>query len=166
MLALTPVEDFGLAPYKVQGDPFVALLAQLNRFAGEKVKIGNCDKEVYVEKPYPLHRDSVDDASAGAALRIINQRYACAPSGLTAQNEWTWARKGLDNPLAFLKWNLDQITLIIAQVGDIAGFDAAEVGITTRDPRHAKKFPTGSVIAIGLLLAAIGGATYYQRRKK
>jgi hypothetical protein len=168
MLQLTPIEETGLAPYKVSGDPVIALLAQLNRFAGEEVSLGSgCRAKRFVGRAFPLKASAFDEWAATAVVAILVERYACGVGG-DATREYRWALSGLDNPLGFVRNNLDQVTLILAQAADAAGLDAANVGITTVDSK-LKPTPTWMLvtgIGVGLLgLGALAQAIAKRRRR-
>jgi hypothetical protein len=167
MLQLTPIEETGLTPYQVQGDPTVALLAQLNRFAGESVAIGTCGEARFVGQPFALKPGAFDERAAFAAATILIQRYACS-SDTKVGAEYRWALSSADNEVAFVKNNIDRVTLIIAQVGDAAGLDAAVVGITEVDPK-LKPMPTWvKVVGVGVGLLGISAlvSTLAKRRKR
>ena len=155
----------GAAPYSVQGDPTVALMAQLNRFAGKSVSAGDrCGRRVFVKRELPLI-DSLTDEAATAAVLLIHERYNCVPLGLYSAQKVQWAISGLNNSVVFVAQNLNEITLTIAQLGDSLGLPAAKAGITQVDPKLKPKSKAPYYIAGGVLVALLGVVAYQRRAR-
>ena len=153
---LSGVEDLGLTPYKINGDPVTALVAQLNRFAGKTITPGGtCGPRKLVNEPFTLI-PSIDNKAATAAALIVFTRYSCTPTDVASATKQKWANGGLfdGNTWAFVMNNITEITTTIAQFGDSMGLPPATVGITTKDPKMAPKFPTTTIVAIGVMAVA------------
>lgn len=155
---LGATDDIGLSPFKVEGNPVIALLAQLNRFAGKTVKPGNrCTGDRrYVKEPYPLV-PVLNEQAAVIANMIVFDRHTCVP-GVVSDIEVRWAQKA--TTIGYWVWamnDLDKITKTIAQFADSLGLEPATVGITKVDERvrPKAKIPPIVFIAGGLILAAV-----------
>jgi hypothetical protein len=164
----------GAVPYLVEGNPVVALLAQLNRFVGKTVKGPGCPAGQQPTYPYdrPIGSSSsrsfqllpaLSEDAATAAVQTAYARYACAPTELqqgaasVTQNKIKWLidAMGSQSQWSFVMNNLDELTTTIAQFGDRLGYPAASVGITKVDPLVAPKAnPFIAVAVIGLAIGA------------
>lgn len=168
-LVLLGPEDTGLGP-QVQGDPMIALLAQLNRFAGRTLNAGvNCtgckktSSRRYVAAPYPLVANAFNLAAATSAVMLLVDRYQYVPDSSFDKRLSDWAMSGYDDPMSFVLDNTATIVPMIAQFGDRLGLDPAEVGITERDPRIPKPFPTGKVVAAVGVVGAVAAFVLMKR---
>lgn len=161
MGALTIDEKVGVSKYTIKGDPVIALLAQLNRFAGEQVKAGpTCDARVFVPRPFPLVR-SLSFPAANQAWLLFLRILSCAE--YEARNHKRVEKVAVvDDVVSWVTSNMAEVTVTIAQLGDSLGLAPAPVGITERDERVTPKFPTTAVLLVGL---ALGAAYVYKRRK-
>jgi hypothetical protein len=163
LLGATPaIDTTGLAPYTVQGDPVQALIAQLNRFAGKTLAVGSCRAARYVSRTIPLSSGLTYEAALLAA-NLMYSRYDCVPISLWGDDRVRWIAKGRDGDVVgFVAQNLAEFTVTIAQLGDQLGLDPASVGITTVDPKLARRkmwpFYVGGAIALL-------GAFAFARRK-
>jgi hypothetical protein len=157
------IEDIGLAPYKIAGNPVLALLAQLNRFTGKTVKIGSggpcIGARVYVPTAFPLV-PVVPPRAADAAQLIVWSRYACVDPALQSLKKVAWTLHS--DSWSWTMNNLAEITTTLAQVADGLGLEPATTGITAVDPKMKPKFPTMTVVLIGALAVA---AVVVARRK-
>ncbi len=162
-LGIVSPASAGLAPYQVQGDPVVALIAQVNRFAGRSLKIGTCGSRAYVPRAFPLNGGLTDAVTTAAAL-IIHDRYACVAVQIVNPQKLQWAIQGISDSIAFVSQNLDEITLTLAQVGDSLGLSPANVGITTVDPKLKPKSKLPYIVFGGSLLVAAIVAGLYMRK--
>jgi len=165
MSYLGTVEDTGASPYQIKGDPVVALLAQLNRFAGKTVKPGGtCGERRLVGAPFSLQPPIIDDRAATSAVLIVWQRYSCVPLDVWSSRKEKWIAAHLGGDARdFVRSNLNELTVTIAQFGDSLGLDAAKVGITELDPKMKPKFPVMTVVLLGALAI---GAVVVTRMKK
>jgi hypothetical protein len=123
--AIGAIEDTGLSPYKVEGNPVIALIAQINRFVGKTVKGPGCPsgaRPTYPydaplgtkdSKPFMLQPALTEDA-ASAALQIATARYACAPFTLQstgAMDKRKWLVDGSRyNTWSFVMANIAEFT--------------------------------------------------------
>jgi hypothetical protein len=152
--AIGAVEDIGLSPYKISGNPVLALLAQLNRFAGKTVSIGpTCGARRFVAKPFPLV-PVVPELAAAAAQTIVFDRYSCVDPSLISKQKLAWVLEAKGGWWAWTMNNLAEITVTLAQVADGLGLEPATVGITAVDPKMKLKFPTMTVVMLGALAVA------------
>ena len=103
IVLLSGPEDTGLGP-EISGDPTIALLAQLNRFAGRTLTPPAGGGAIqYVATPFPLGLISalpalvrpaaIDLRAATAAVIIFVDRYRFAPDMGTRQRELTLPSK-------------------------------------------------------------------------
>lgn len=139
---LSGIEDPAVA---VQGDPVVALIAQVNRFVGKSRGVGSV--------PFPL-ASSLDDSFIGtklatSAIIIALQRIDAAPLMLQDHKHKRQLSDALTNPVPYVRAHLNQLTTTIAQFGDSKGLAPAAVGITKADPRFTPKFPIKTVALLG-----------------
>lgn len=158
------VENIGLSPYQVSGHPVMALIAQLNRFAGRTITLPlKCGTRRYL--PYgalPITTE-LDDRGASTANIIMYDRLQCVTIGLGDPRKLNQVIEATTNPKPHVMANLSDYTTQIAQFADGLGLPAATVGITTRDPKMATKFPTMTVLLLGGLAVA---AVVVSRRKR
>ena len=155
------IEDIGAAPYKIEGNPVIALVAQLNRFAGRTVNVGPRCTRRYVTEAFPLV-PVISEQAAFIANQIMFDHYTCVDPSMvpTAKVNQIMAARG-----GYWSWvmnNLNEITTTIAQVADGAGIQPAKVGITVVDPKMTPKLPVGML----LISAAAVGAIYFFTRGK
>lgn len=140
----------------IQGDPVVALLAQLNRFAGKTLSPpGGAAPRKYVSAEFTLGATAFDTRAASSAVAILIDRYQYAPLTGYDKSKVIWATSGLDDPKTFVLANLDIIVPQIALYGDSLNLPAAPVGITTRDPKFTPSVTPAQVV-IGALAIGIG----------
>lgn len=153
---LGDVADMGTG-VQVTGDPVLALIAQLNRFAGKTFTLGGgCGSRRLVSAAFPMVPGSLSDAAATAAVLILESRYSCVGLDLFDGQKAKWARDGLIEPISFVTGNLPEITTTIAQFGDSLGLAPAAYGITTKSPLFQKKLKTEHIVMLGgVALAAI-----------
>lgn len=151
----------GVGP-AIQGDPTIALLAQLNRFAGKEIAPApGAAARHYVSAPFALDPTALNNRATTAAASILIDRYQYAPINGYDKGSASWAINGSEDPDKFVPANLETITAVIALYGDKLGLAPAVTGITTRDPRFV---PTIPWVKIGLV--AIGIAVVLKLRKK
>jgi len=160
------IEDIGKSPYNpIAGNPVIALLAQINRFAGKTLNIGGtCGARKLVAAAHPLVPTLSQRAAEDAAL-IMWQRYSCVPLDLWSAKREKWAADGffVGNAWVFVLNNVNEITITLAQLADKLGLEPASTGITARDPKMTPKFPVMTVV----MLAALSvGAVMISRRTK
>lgn len=147
------ISEAGASPYQVKGDPVVALIAQLNRFAGKTVSpSSHCTSRNYLPGgPLPL-ASSLSLHAATIANLIATDRYNCAPTGTYSKAKALWITNGSDGKeVAFATANLAELTITIAQFADSLGLPAATVGITERDPKMTPKMPVVTIAVVGVL---------------
>lgn len=152
------IEELGLGP-QIAGDPVLALIAQLNRFAGKTVAPGyGCRPRQYLAAALPMV-PTLDDKTATTAVLILNDRYSCVPIDLFNKSKADWANSGLTETTVFVTKNLAEIVITIAQYGDKVGLSPAQYGITERDPKFAPNLLTtkniviaGGVLVLGALV--------------
>lgn len=164
LAAAGDIEDFGVSPYKIDGDPVTALIAQINRFAGKSVSLGSAcatGSKVLLQAPFRLEPVLVPKA-ADTAWLIASMRYSCSP--LQSTDRLRWTDQGATNTWTWALNNLTELTTVIAAYGDSLGLPAASVGITTRDPKLVPKFPYGTAALIAGL--ALGAGALYLRRAR
>lgn len=146
------------ATQKIQGDPKIALLAQLNRFAGKEVKISACPPRKYVGAKFDVN-GALDHRAVTAAWLIYEARWSCAPQSLDVALG-TQQRDLLKHDYSYqlmikVVANIEAVARTIAAVGDLAGLAPAEVGIVDIDPNlRPKGLPTSVIVSLGV--AAIG----------
>lgn len=161
------IEDIGVSPYQIAGDPVMALIAQLNRFAGRTIKLPdapgcrNSSRNYLPSGPLPLST-SLNDKSAVTANLIMYDRLQCVAIGLVDMRKLQKVIDATENPMPHVQANLNDYTTNIAQFADSLGLPAAKVGITTVDPKVAPKFPVTTVLLLGGLALA---AVFFVRRK-
>lgn len=135
----------------VQGDPVVALAAQVNRING---------KAQFAPAPGQL---SVDLALAALVIMqtITIAAAVSDPLAVDQLNAITAAFKS--NPVGYVAPRITQITQAIAIYGDTLGIPPAKIGITQKDPRFSIKWDgwmwVGALAAgATALLGAVVGA--------
>lgn len=159
-------EDTGASPYKITGDPVIALIAQLNRFAGKSIQLKgeNCKAiRRYLSEKLPLVA-ALNDKAATTAIVIVYDIVSCVTDvRMIDRRLQKRASDGLTNSIPWAMSNLADITVRIAQFGDAEGLDSATVGITKRDERVTPKFPTTTTV----LLAAVAlGVIFMLKARK
>lgn len=160
------IEDIGLAPYQVQGDPVKALIAQLNRFAGKTISPGGkCGTRNYLPHGALPVVSVLDEKAATTANLIVYDSLNCiSDERLLDFKAMKTVNDALTNPIPWAMANLANITVRIAQFADSKGLAPASVGITTVDPNVTPKTsPTTIIFLAGVALA---GAFYFMRRKR
>jgi len=161
------VMNVGVSPYTVEGDPVVALIAQLNRFAGKSVRLPSpCTswtnpfaRRKYLNAPIPLNAGYSHQMVITASMIIYDRLYC---------SDWVGGKKpvlmtslliarSMNQEENWLKINLADVTVQIAQFADSLGLDPASTGITERDLRLVpSKFPTGMLLLVGALAVGAG----------
>lgn len=111
----------------VSGDPVVALAAQVNRIL---------ERPLYAPAPGALSRDLA--ASAIVLLQTI--AIAAAVTDPHAAEQVNVLTQALRDPITYVSPRVKQITRALSIYGDQLGRPPAEVGITERDPRFARKW--------------------------
>ena len=159
------IADVGVSPYQVVGDPVIALIAQLNRFAGRTVNPGGkCGARNYLPGGALPLVSAINDKVASTANLMMYDRLNCiSDSSLLDFRKMKAVNDALTNPVPWLTANLADVTTQIAQYADSLGLPTASVGITTRDPKMSPSFPTKTVMLIGALALA---AFVVSRRKR
>jgi len=164
--AISIDEDTGASPYQITGDPVVALIAQLNRFAGKSIQLkGETCKQTrrYLSAKLPLVA-ALDDKAATTANLIMHDIVSCVfDVRMIDKKLQKRVSDGLVNSIPWAMSNLAEITVRIAQFGDAEGLDSATVGITKRDERVTPKFPTTAAV---LVVAVALGALYVLKVRK
>lgn len=138
----------------IDGDPTIALVAQLNRFAGKDLKAASyAAPRVYVRTAFPLVPILSDQVATAAALILVD-RYAYAPIGTYSATKHKWAMDGFaGDSIGFVSKHLAEITRTIAEFGDRLDLPVASVGITGR----ADKFSPASILSNLGPVAVAGG---------
>ena len=164
--AISINENTGASPYKITGDPVIALIAQLNRFAGKSIQLQseNCNTtRRYLDATLPLVT-KLNDKAATTANLIVYDIVSCVPDvRMIDKKLQKQVSDGLINSIAWAMSNLANITVRIAQFGDAMDLDSATVGITKRDERVTPKFPTTT--AVLLAAVALGAILMLKARK-
>lgn len=139
---------------QVSGDPILALIAQVNRFAGKTIDPGfGCKVRKYLSSPLAMV-PMIDDKTATTALMILYDRYNCVPVELVGPKA-KWVTDGLGNAIPFVQSNLNEITTTLAQFGDKNGLPVAAYGITTKAPMFTPSLSIPLVVGGGVLLLAV-----------
>jgi len=135
----------GIAP-TVQGDPAVALIAQVNRY-----------QKKYKQPEFPLAPGAVPVAVAALALGILQARLMAAmirlPDPGTA-SELQQIAAAAGSPLSYVQPRLVEVTRALALYADTIGLPPAKVGITSSIA--VRQWGTFEWVA-ALSLAALGG---------
>ena len=158
------IEDIGVSPYQITGDPVVALIAQLNRFAGKTVNPGaKCGPRNYLPRgPIPT-TSGVNDHVATIANLIMYDRLNCiSDTSLLDFRKMAAVNAALTTPVPWVNANIRDITVQIAQFADSLGLAAATAGITTKDPKFTPKLP---LMPIAFGIALVGGLYFVTRKK-
>jgi hypothetical protein len=170
------VENIGLSPYQIAGNPALALIAQLNRFAKRTITLppitDSCRTKgtrnylrMVADSNQPLPMVPVIDPTvANLAHLIMYDRLTCVAPGLGDPRKLKQVvdAEGDGKIIIWAMSNTKDITTQIAQFADKLGLDPAKVGITAVDPKMKSKFPTMTVVLIGALAVA---AVVVARRK-
>jgi hypothetical protein len=179
-LRITPTRRLGDAfidaglPYNVEGNPVIALIAQVNRFINYTVKGPGCpngSQPTLGFSKFPVQPALTPDA-AYCAIMIMRARHLCSDpnlrwTGSTADIggkgslQWLDAGSKAQGDWTFVMNNLDWFTKSIAQFADYLGRDVAAVGIKVADTRvfgkgsstNAKAVVLGVVLVLGGILA-------------
>ena len=156
MSYLGAIENIGANPYTITGDPVMALIAQLNRFAGKSVNPGaKCGVRNYLPQGALPLTTMLDDKSATTACLIVYDSMNCiSDPRLIDFTAMAKVNAALTNPIPWAMANLSDVTVRIAQFGDSLGLSPAAVGITKVDPKVAPKFPIATVAIVGALAVA------------
>ena len=161
------ISTVGLNPYgKVDGNPVVALIAQLNRFAGKAFDEPGCSPpSTFLKTPLPLVA-VLDRQTASVANVIVTHSVSCVSDATLVDFKEVRLLKEawLRDPIGWVTSDLTGITVRIAQYADSLGLALATAGITKRDPniKPPPAFPVGLVF-LGLI--AIGGAVFAWRTR-
>ena len=144
----------GIAP-TIQGDPAVALIAQVNRY-----------QQKYKQPEFPLAPGAVPIAVAALALGILQARLMAAmiqlPDPGTA-SELQQIAAAAGSPLSYVQPRLTEVTRALALYGDMIGLPPAKIGITSS---AAVKQWSAFEWAVALSLSALGGAgTFFAWRR-
>lgn len=158
------VPQIGENPYKITGDPVIALIAQLNRFAGKTISPGGkCNSRDYLPAGALPLATTLNDRAATIANVIVYDSLDCIDDErLKDFRAMAKVREGLMSSVPWAMTNLSDITVRIAQFADSKGLSPADVGITEVDKKIAPKFPTMTVALVGGLAVA---AYLVSRRK-
>lgn len=156
MSYLGAIEDIGANPYQIAGDPVMALVAQLNRFAGKTISAGGkCGSRTYLPHgALPLTTIMSDHAATIANVVMFDLLNCVSDERLIDARALAKVTEGLNYPTTWAMKDLSNITTRIAQFADSLGLNAAAVGITKVDPKVAPKFPTMTVAIVGALAVA------------
>lgn len=159
------IADVGVTPYSIQGNPVMALIAQLNRFAKKTVNPGGkCGSRNYLPQGALPLVTTLDEKAATTANLIMYDRLNCISDvTLLDFRKMKVVNDALTNPIPWAMANLNDITTQIAQFADSLDLAPAAVGITTRDPKMTPSFPTKTVLLLGGLALA---AFFITRRMK
>ena len=143
----------------------MALIAQLNRFAGRTVSPGGkCGTRNYLPHGAIPLSSVLDDHAATIANVIFYDTLNCvSDERLMDFKKMASVNASLTNAIPWAMANLREVTTKIAQFGDTLGLNAAAVGITTVDKSLAPKFPTMTVVLLGGLAVV---AFVVSRRKR
>jgi len=134
----------------IEGDPVVALIAQLNRFAGKSFTPGGTPVR---SGGFPLNA-GLSDAVTTAATILVYNRYEYVPHEFYTVSKAAWANAGLSDTIKFVSENLREIVVTIAEYGDKVGLPPAKVGITKRVLPSAKLDFRLLAVAGGLMALA------------
>jgi hypothetical protein len=115
---------------EISGDPVIALVAQVNRFAGKSLKLGAAT-QMPVKTTYPL-ASVLTDAVATAAVMLVYDRYQYAPLDFYSAAKAKWANSGLSDSIGFVSQNLRELVVTLAEYGDSLNLPPASVGVTKR----------------------------------
>ncbi len=155
MSYLGAIDDIGASPYQIAGDPVMALVAQLNRFAGKTVTVGpKCVRSYLPNGAIPLTTIMSAQIATVAYLMAYDKANCIADERLIDFAKLAAMRAGQSDPTTWAMRNLTDLTTQIAQLGDVSGLSPAAVGITKVDPKVAPKFPTMTVALVGALAVA------------
>jgi len=155
----------GANPYgAVEGNPIVALIAQVNRFAGKtipcSVSSGAASGGLRVlNNPLPLTPVVTGDV-AYAAAQITYARYNCSGMDFWSDTKSNWVLRALQSDtIAWVNQNLNELTVTLAQYGDSQGYPPADVGITKVDEKVTpKKLSKTTVVSVGAIFTIVGAA--------
>lgn len=165
--SLPDIATTGLNPYDpIVGDRVVALLAQINRFAGQKVdpKTSGCAARTYLPASVPL-KNTLDVWNAMIAGAIVRSSLVCnAEVQLVDYGAVKRLDDGMHNPVKWVTENMEDVIVRIAVYGDVLGLTPATVGIAKRNPNiePPPAFPTGMVL-FGLLILGAAVVTWKMR---
>lgn len=158
--SLGDIADMGSGA-QINGDPVMALIAQLNRFAGKTLSPPGCKPRRYVNAAYAM-TPTLTDAQATAAAIIVHDRYACVPVEHTS-SKIKWASDGISgDSRAWALRNIHELVVTIAQFGDALGLPPAAYGITEVDKRFGKKLDLTQVLLLGGV--AVAGLVLLRRK--
>lgn len=116
---------------QIQGDPMVALVAQLNRFRTRQ-------KLTQPLPELPLVAGPITNEIAIEAITLLQARALSAiedPLAAASANELTIA---LRQPIQYVAPRVSSIAQMLALFGDSLGLPPAKAGITRADPRFVK----------------------------
>jgi hypothetical protein len=172
--ALPDIATTGLNPYDpIKGSPIVALIAQLNRFAGQKITLGAaCSgrSQVYLNSRLSEQWPALSALAASTAHLILYDSMSCLEDARMID---TQTRDTMERSIAqigeqlWMLGNLASVTVQLALFGDSQGLTPAPVGITKAAPGSASSKPPGAPIGwilLGLGALAAGAALLLTRR--
>lgn len=166
-LGADPFATAGMAPYSVQGDPIVALIAQVNRFAGKTIDTGRCTGSAARTMPGNklLLVPAMTLEVAIRAAQLVQARYSCvATFDMFSASKEDWVLNAIQgDTVTWANANLHEITMTIAQFGDSLGLSPAAVGITTRDEKLVPKPKLATLASIGFVSLVLGAAIAARR---
>ena len=162
---LGAIEDMGLNPYNITGDPVMALIAQLNRFAGKTVQPGGtCGARNYLPGGALPLTTPINDKSATTANIIVYDSMNCiSDERLMNFKAMATINSALTNPVPWVTANLKDVTVRIAQFADSLGLSPAAVGITATDPKVTPKMSPLVLVSLGVV--GVGLIFMLSRRK-
>lgn len=164
--AVDDIGAIGVSPYQIAGNPVMALIAQLNRFAGRTVSPGGkCGTRNYLPHgAIPLSSVLDDHAATIANVMFYDTLNCVSDERLMDFKKMASVNASLGpNVIAWAMANLSEVTTKLAQYGDMLGLSPAAVGITTVDKRLSPKFPVMTVALLGGLAVV---AFVVSRRKR
>ena len=163
---LGAIEDMGLNPYNITGNPVMALIAQLNRFAGKSITLKgegcNATRKYLPGGALPLATTLSDKAAATATL-IVYDAATCLSDVRFIDKRWTQNFLARTDDIGYVMANLNDITVRIAQFADSKGLNPAAVGITTVDPKLTPKMSPLVIASLGIV--GVGLIFMLSRRK-
>lgn len=149
-------DPFQQTALTVQGDPELALIAQVNRWTKRAGQL------LYrLAKP-------ISPEVAGYAVALLQQRFASSflmSADVSNLALMMTLAKGAADPLAYVQAHLSEITQTLARYGDSIGLPPAEVGIVVNRPNRLK-WVLIVAMSVGGLGAAFGLHRHLSRRTR
>ena len=171
--ALPDIATTGLSPYDpIKGHPIVALIAQLNRFAGQKITLGaTCSgrSQMYLSSRL-AEQPALSALAASTAHLILYDSMSCLEDERMIDVQ---TRDAMEKSIAqvgeqiWMLGNLASVTVKLALFADSHGLAPASVGITKAAPGSASSKAPGAPIGwilLGLGAIAAGAALLLTRR--